>query len=260
MGLLDRVAADLISGSTGMNSRMVRRFVRKAGGGKLLMMGGAVVAGAVGSEMLQKKRQRQDAAQSPPGRATPPPPPSDSGTPPPPPPGSDTPPPPPPSETGTPPPPPGSETGERAARTDLPPLPEAPEAAVEAEATLPTDVLYAVVRTMVGAALADGSLSPEEKSAVDGRLSETSELTEDQTEQIHKDLVLPPSPAELASLPGAEKEPELLYRFALLILRADDDVSQPESEWLEDLGDALEIEPARREELTAEVIGEEGSP
>ena len=226
MGLLDNLAASLISSSTGLDRRMVRRFVRKAGGGKLLMLGGAVIAGAVGSELAEQKPQ---GASSPP--ASPPPPPPGAGA--------------------APPPPPTT-------RPDLPPLPPLPEEKAEveaAEATLPSDTLYAVIRTMVAAALADGTLSSEEKRAVDEQLETTSELSADERRQIHRDLVLPPSPEDLAELPGAREEPEMLYRFAILVLEADGEASETERTWLARLGDALDLDADRRKALETQVVG-----
>ena len=76
-----------------------------------------------------------------------------------------------------------------------------------ADDELPPEVTYAVVRTMVAAALADGHLAPEEKAIIQKHLGESG-LSEAQTAQVHQDLVLPPGPAELAALAGdAEAQP-----------------------------------------------------
>ena len=70
-----------------------------------------------------------------------------------------------------------------------------PPPGVEGEGTEPPrEVTYAIVRTMVAAALADGHLAAEEKELVHKRLGESG-FTEEETRQIHQDLALPPSPA-----------------------------------------------------------------
>jgi tellurite resistance protein len=212
---------------------MVRRFVRRAGGGRLLLLGGTVLAGVVGSEVMEQRGSGAVGTSSP---GVPPPPPAGGG--------SLVPPPPPPL-----------------APPDLPPLPSLPEEPREAgaagadtaEATLPPDVLYAVVRTMVAAALADGTLSSEEKRAIDEQLDSTKELDPERLRQIHRDLVLPPSPEDLAELPGAMDEPELLFRFAVLVLEADHEASDHERVWLARLGEALGLDADRQEALEAVV-------
>ena len=58
---------------------------------------------------------------------------------------------------------------------------------------------------------------------------------------------------ELKPPPGAADEPELLFRFAVLVLEADGEASEAERAWLERLGRALELDPDRRRALETEV-------
>ena len=106
---------------------------------------------------------------------------------------------------------------------------------------------------MVAAALADGHLAPEEKKVILERLGESG-LSEEQTRQVHQDLVLPPSTAELASLTPAGEGREVLYRFAALIVLADSQVSDLERGWLRRLAAALELEAERVTALEAEIF------
>jgi len=224
MGFLDNMVRGLISESTGYDTRQVSRWVRRIGGSKLLLAGGAAVAGALAAQHLSKK----DSA---PTAALPPPPPSGGPVPP-----------------------------------DLPPLPPLPttgagaEGAAEAEAT-PRRLLFLVVRTMAAAALADGELTPEERAPLEGHL-EGSELTPEQIQRVRKDLVLPPTPGELAEavedLPEAEaaEARDALYRAAALIVHADREVSGLETSWLDRLASELGLPGERARELRAEVFAE----
>ena len=112
---------------------------------------------------------------------------------------------------------------------------------------------YAVVRTMVAAALADGHLDPKEKEVIERRLGESG-LSPEQTRQIHQDLVLPPPPAEIAALAGSGEARETIYRFAALVLLADQEVSDLERSWLARLARALEIDTERVAALEREIF------
>jgi hypothetical protein len=48
---------------------------------------------------------------------------------------------------------------------------------------------------------------------------------------------------------------ELLYRFGALVVRADGAASAMEAAWLERLGTALDLTPARRTALESEIFG-----
>ncbi len=214
MGFLDRMVSDLIRKSTGFNARP---FVRAVGGKNILLLGGAAVAGVLAAEQMQGARSQPD--------ATPPPPP-------------------PPGATSTKPP--------------LPPIPNAPPPpppvpVSEAEEELPNDLLYAIVRTMTASALADGHLGPREKEAIHRRLGESG-LRPEQIEQIHKELLLPATPEELAALVEDPSDRELLFRFAALVGLADDSVSEVERAWLSKLANALGIAEGRSEEIVGEVF------
>lgn len=222
MGFLERLVGDMIGESVGLDARSLRRVTRMVGGKNLLLLaGGAALAGGVASALHKSQGASSSTAT---GATVPPPPP-----PPPPPPVMAVPPPPPP-------PPPAAE-------------PDEPEESVE----LPPEAVYAVVRTMVAAALADGSLAPEEKELIHHRLRESG-LSEKQTLQIHRDLVLPPTPAELVALAPPGPGREALYRCASLIVLADGQTSDLERGWLDRLARALEIAPGRAAALERETF------
>ncbi len=244
MGFLDKLVSDLVQDTTGLNAR---RVVRRIGGKNILMAGaGAALAGGLASALSGQRQPAAAAPQQPswpqqpaappppvPGQAPPPPIPRQAAAPPPPIPGQVAAPPPPIPGQAPPPPPPAE------AQADDEPSPE---------------VTYAIVRTMVAAALADGNLAPQEKEIIHKRLGESG-LSEEQTRQIHQDLVLPPSPAELAGLaPGAGAR-ETLYNFAALVVLADQQVSDLERRWLDRLAAAFEFSAARKGELEAELFG-----
>lgn len=227
MGFLDRLVSDMIGESIGVNPR---RLIRMVGGRNLLMMGaGAALAGGVASAMARGqepeggKLPSQMTGQAQPRGDIPPPPP-----------------PPPETRARTVPPPP-------------PPPPPPVEPSAEEEVELPPEATYAVVRAMVAAALADGHLGEREKEVIQARLDESG-LSEAEKRQIHRDLVLPPTPAEVAALVPAGEARELLYRFAALVVLADGHASDLERGWLERLARASEIDAARVAELEKEIF------
>ncbi len=241
MGFLDRMISDLIQDNTGFNAR---RLVRKIGGGKMLAMGGAALAAGMLAEKKGMLGQGgiggmfgQGAGNSP--QAAPPPVPSAS-----------TPPTaaPPASLPGAAPPPPLP--GQQPAAP--PPLPVSEPTPNEA-AEPPVEVSYAIVRTMVAAALADGNLAPEEKAIITKHLGDSG-FSDEQTQQIHRDLVLPPSPAELVELAQDTEARETLFRFGALVTLADQDVSDLERQWLNRLAAALELAPERKAALESEIF------
>jgi tellurite resistance protein len=245
MRFLENLVSDMIKDSTGINPR---RLVRKISGGKMLLAGGAALAGALIAEQMSKRGGTAGASAA--GAST-------TGAPPP------------------LPPLPGSTPASAEPSAPLPPLPPlptvsgsatAPSAAEPQESPegpeLPPPVLFAVVRTMAAAALADGELTAEEREAIEGRLGDSG-LAEEQIRRIHKDLVLPPGAQELAAMAGdlglpddaAAQTRETLYRAAAVVLRADRHVSDRERAWLNGLAEALGLAPQREEELTREVFG-----
>lgn len=245
MRFLENLVSDMIKDSTGINPR---RLVRKIGGGKILLAGGAALAGALIAEQMSKRSAAPAGAPAVGSAAA-------------------APPPLPPLPGSTP-----ASTESSAALPPLPPLPAvsgaaaAPPAAKPQESPeepeLPPPVLFAVVRTMAAAALADGELTAEEREAIEGRLGDSG-LAEEQIRRIHKDLVLPPGAQELAAMAGdlglpdeaASRTRETLYRAAAVVLRADRHVSDRERSWLNGLAEALGLAPQREEELTREVFG-----
>jgi uncharacterized membrane protein YebE (DUF533 family) len=118
---------------------------------------------------------------------------------------------------------------------------------------LPQQVVYAVVRTMVAAALADGHLAAEEKDHIHKHLG-SSGLSQEQIGQIHKDLIVPPGHTELSRLISNQEDRELVYRFGALVTMADGDVSDLEKAWLERLAGSMEITPERRAQIESEIF------
>ena len=245
MGFLDRMISDLIQDNTGINAR---RMVRKVGGGKILALGGAALAAGVLAEKKGLFRQGgqqggQQSGQSSgqpatPAHAPPPPPlPGAAATSPP---GAVPPPPPVPGSSVPPPPVPGAST-----------QPAADTGAEEDE--LPQELTYAIVRTMVAAALSDGNLASEEKSIIQKHLGDSG-LSEEQTRQIHSDLVLPPSPDELAAMAAGAEAREALYRFGAVIVLADGDASDLERWWLDRLAAAFELSEEAKATLEKEIL------
>jgi len=155
-------------------------------------------------------------------------------------------------------------TGNGAAAAVPPPPPPPPVAEPGAEASeevagddlsLPSGLTFAAVRTMIAAALSDGHLDPEERTAVERRL-EDAELAPEEVARIHKDLVLPASVRELAAMTTVPGERELLYQFAAAVVAADGQMLAPERDWLRGLGVAFEIDEARARELESDVLAE----
>lgn len=252
MRFLENMVSDMVKQSTGFNPK---RVIRMIGGKNILMAGaGAVLAGTLaGAANSQSSGSSSGSAFDgpPPRRPDAPPPPLPNL---PPIPGSAGPPP----VQGAPPlpqaPPPPLPT---ASASPPPPLPTDIPAAAEpaaAEESFDPQVVFAVVRTMVGAALADGHLSPKEKEAIQGRLSESG-LDDDQVRQIHQDLVLPPSPGELAKMTDDAATRETLYRFAALVVVTDDEIADLERRWLDRLATAFEMSEERRQALEEETLG-----
>lgn len=141
----------------------------------------------------------------------------------------------------------------------LPPLPQ-PQATTDQELPPlpppippPQELVYAIVRTMVAAALSDGEMHTAEKRLLEKRLGE-SELSELQVAQIRKDLVFPATPAELSGLVADADDKETLYRFGALVVLADDSVADAEKAWLESLAGALGVDTARRRTIDQELF------
>lgn len=242
MAFLDKMVSDLVKSSTGFNAR---GLVRAVGGKNILLLGGAAIAGALAADKMSSK-------------STPPPPVpgGPSTTPPPvPSPNPDAPPAPPipaASTNASPPPVPGSSSQEAGPPPPLPPLPTETDTVSSGAEALPPELVYAIVRTMVAAALADGHMADDEKDLIHKHLGESG-LAPDQIAQIHKDLVLPASHKELSTLVSGAQDGELLYRFGALVALADQKVSEHEKAWLERLAQTLEISPQRRSEIDKEI-------
>ena len=151
---------------------------------------------------------------------------------------------------------------------DLPPLPPLPTSGdaeeEEGSAVLPRELLFAVVRTMAAAALADGEMAPEERAALEEHLDESG-LDREQIRRVRKDLVLPPTPGELAEMveelpeQQAAEARETLFRAAALIVHADREVRETETTWLGKLARELNLSPEQADALRAQVFGEQVS-
>jgi tellurite resistance protein len=255
MGLLDRLAADLNSDSIGVSPWMTRRLVRRAVGNPLLLAGGAALAGALFSEMAREGQQPGSGPSTwaPPGSVPPPPPPPPGAAPgwvPPPPPAAAT------SQPALPPLPP--EPPAAAAAPPLPPVPAdaappTPLDTPEPEPELPAALLYPVARTMVAAALADGTLAPAERARIEDRLT-SDELPEEHAAQVRRDLLLPATPEELAAMVPGAREREIVYRFAAIVARADGGLEAGEHAFLGRFASALGLTAERAAALEAELF------
>jgi uncharacterized membrane protein YebE (DUF533 family) len=121
------------------------------------------------------------------------------------------------------------------------------------EESVPKELLFAIVRTMVAGALSDGEIHAEEKKLIEDRLGDSG-LGPLEVSQIHKDLVLPPSPAEiLRAVPGGEDR-ELLYRFGYLVVRANSEATEKEKAWLDALAAAAGLSKERRKAIEDEIF------
>lgn len=232
MGLLETLITNAIRQSTGFDAG---QLVRRIGAKNILLAGGALIAGGLAAE---RYRQAPGGASGGSSAGAPPRP----GT---------MPPPPPPAFAPPPPPAPPSAAG-------LPPIPRpaaapVPPALATDSVALPPEVTFPIVRTMIAAALADGRMSPEERVAIQQQLG-TSGLSEEQTAQVHHELVLPASPEEIATFAAAPEARAVLYRFAALALTADRACSPAERAWLDRLAAALELAGEIKTELEQETL------
>jgi len=192
-----------------------RPFVRSIGGKNILLLGGAAIAGAIAADKMRATSGSTPSAVPPPSPPIPPVP-----------------------GTIAPPPPP-------------PPIPET----ASAEPELPEALLFAIVRTMVAGALADGEVHAEEKKLIENRLGESG-LSAVRVRQIQKDMVIPPAPSELAGLVASASDRELLYRFGALVVLADGGASGLERAWLEKLGSALALNAEAQSAIATELFRE----
>lgn len=237
MGFLDRFVSGMIQDATGFNAR---KLVRRVGGKRILMMGGAALGGALLADKMQSSGPGADRSAARPSSTLTPPTASTHEPP-----------------TSLPPlPTAASAAAPAAAPPELPPLPvpagSEPVERVEASEEPPASVVFAIVRTMVAAALADGELSADEKELIQSQLADSS-LTPEQVQQVHRDLVLPASVSELADL-VRDDDPEVLYRFGALVAGTHGHFSDHEREWLGSLGQALAIPTTRQREIEGELF------
>lgn len=271
MRFLDNVVSGMISNATGLPAR---RLVRKVGAGRLLLLGGAAAAGSLAAGRSAAWPPQASALPVPGTKATGASPSKPPATPPPvrlptlrqmgpaPPPtpmGKPTvgpvPPPPPPWVTPQLPveplPDPEPEPCELVSTPDLPPPPPETQATDE-EPGLSPSLSYAVVRTLLAAALADGDMAPEERRLIDSHLNEEG-LDADQVRQIRRELVVPATPQKLATL-VSPADADVLFRAAVLGARADGAVSGEEQAWLDRLAAALGLPQERQRALQTDFL------
>lgn len=252
MGFLDRLVGGMLKESVGYD---VGKITRMIGGKNLLMLGaGAALAGGAASGFGQGESDGPSTWQDPPRQGAAPPLPPVPGAPA----GPSA------APTSLPPVPsiptavatPASDlSSPDLPSPDLPPVPSAPPAVQSEPAPEPVispQLTYALVRCMVSAALADGHLDDKEKAMILGHLEE-SNLDAEQRQQVHRDLVIPPSPADLAALSDSFDEREAMYRFAALVILTDDDISEFEREWLDRLAVSFAFDGERQLRLEDEV-------
>lgn len=255
MGLIDRMLADMVGKSTGLNPRMVRKLIRGKGS-SLLMMGGAA---ALGAALADQKRSAAAQGPTAPPPSTPPPSTPRAGAVPPPP-------------STLPPVPMGASPAPSASAPAVPPIPAppahagpAPTADGDDASDLPPAATLPIVRAMVAAALADGSLGDAERDAIHRHLA-SGDLTGEQVGVVHRELVIPASPSSLAaaaddaaSETGLEAQGlrEAMFRLAGAVILADGDVADAERAWLASLADALGFDAEHRLRLEAEIFDHE---
>ncbi len=217
MGFLDSLVGNLVGNATGINSRQASRWVRRIGTGNIMKIGGAAVAGAVMTHMMHEQQKKGAAP------------------------------------TGDLPPLPTTSKP-----ADLPPLPSLPppEPREIEDGDLPDELVFAVGRTLIAAALADGEMGPEERALVEENLEE-SQLPPDQKQLLHRDLVLPPTTDELAGQVADNPEAGgVLYRFGALVALADEEVSEVERTWLTSLGESLGLSARECQEIESRLLDE----
>ena len=123
------------------------------------------------------------------------------------------------------------------------------------EPKISPELTFALVRTMVSAALADGLMDDREKDIILERLKHSG-LDAEKRQRIHRDLEVPASPAELATMTDSQDEREAMFRFAGLILLSDQKVTELERDWLDRLAFAFGFDVDRKVQLETEVLGE----
>lgn len=106
---------------------------------------------------------------------------------------------------------------------------------------------------MVAAALCDGRMEPQERAAIQSRLSDSG-LDQAGIAQVHQDLVIPAQPEELAALQADPAHRAAMLRSAVLILKADGDISDLERAWLDRLGAALGLDAVQQRELENDLL------
>ncbi len=238
MGFLDSMVGELVRRETGFNAT---RLIRRIGSKRLLMMGGAALAGGMLSQKSQGAGTGSFLRSAGVGSVSSPT--ASGGVP---------------AASHLPPLP----TAGAAGLPGLPPVPVPMAPATSEVPPLPKEdkaqsqeLLYAIVRTMVAAALSDGMLDPREKAAIQEHLSDSG-LTDQQQSQIRRDLVIPAAAAELAGMLPEGEDPETLLEFAVLVLRADGELKAKELQWLADLAELLGVDESRRLALLKELAGD----
>lgn len=244
MGFLERLVADALVRGTGLP---VGGLVRRVGVGKLATAGGVVAAGLAAADWWQR-RQATGTTASPlqPTHL----PPSHQ-------------------RTTLPPLPTAMPAAPPFAATTLPPLPAPPTATPPTATTKPTRSFdeelsaaqgFAVARTILAAALADGRMAAVERATLERHLGADSGLDDDQLARLRADLVMPATPDELAALAHTPDDAVRLYRFGALVTGADHTRNEIEVTWLANLATALGLPPAACAALEADIAGQQDFP
>jgi uncharacterized membrane protein YebE (DUF533 family) len=211
--LLGQLLGDALGGSLGGGRRQRRRRDGNLLGGLSAGCKVSLGLGALGLALAAYEHYRGGQGPAPAASASTPPPPPNA------------------TAAAVPPPPPGAA---------MPPPPPA-----SAEASL--DALH-LLRAMITAAQADGLIDDAERGAILQRARDSGLGAEDLA-ALEAEIAAPFTLEQLvARTPAAQRE--AVYAAALIAITAD---TEAERAFLDRLGNALQLEPARRERLAAEL-------
>jgi tellurite resistance protein len=197
-----------------------------------LGMGVLGVAMAAAEHFMNKSESGGATAPPSPGRPMAPPPPGPGMAPPVPPGGAGMAPPPPPPGAAVAPPPPGS--------------PVAPQPATQAE-----NAAVVLIKAMIAAAAADGTIDADERSRIVGKL-EAVGLSSEERAFIGTELL---APASAAAIAGQVKSPEMaeqVYAASLMAITVD---TEAENNYLDELAGLMGLSPDVKARLHQELGG-----
>jgi uncharacterized membrane protein YebE (DUF533 family) len=105
-----------------------------------------------------------------------------------------------------------------------------------------------ILRAMVAAANADGSIDPSEKAAIAAQL-QTMDVSEESKAWLQREFQTPRTPWNVASLADTPAAAAEIYTFSSLII---DEANPSEEAYLEELRAALQLEPGLAADLKAQ--------